>query len=136
MTLSMGEMIVTTSGKHIYLDLDFGLTIFLFRLSVVKEAEKQFKAGKFPSEFFAPDTPEQWFKRMKGKDEFADAVFFQLAAFKLKRDIIFLHVNQDTVQNGAFSWLKGGPLLSETSAVDKCPLFLGKNILEFVFKFN
>ena len=67
---------------------------------------------------------------MKGKDEFADAVFFQLAAFKLKKDIILLHVHQESVQNGIFNWITGGALLSETSANDKCPLFLGELYFE------
>ena len=108
----------------------FGLgldnNIFSIRLAVVKEAEKQFKCGKFPEEFFSPDTPSDWFRRMKRNDEFVDAVFFQLAAFKLGRDIILLHVHPESVQNGAFNWIKGGPLLSDISAGAKCPMFLGK----------
>ena len=67
---------------------------------------------------------------MKGKDEFADAVFFQFAAFKLKKDVILLHVHPESVQNGKFNWIKGGDLLSEISANDECPLFLGELYFE------
>ena len=64
---------------------------------------------------------------MKGKDEFADALFFTLVAIKLKRDVIFLHVHPESVDNGAFTWIKGTGLMSEIPVTENCPLFLGKS---------
>ena len=63
---------------------------------------------------------------MSKHSTFVDSLFINTIAQMLGHDIVVVHMHEDSVANGLFSWIYGGGSMGNGAPAQTCPLFLTK----------
>lgn len=92
------------------------------RLSAIKFLKRWLRTGANQDE--ARLFPPSYITEMSKHSTFVDSLFINTIAQMLGHDIVVVHMHEDSVANGLFSWIYGGGSMGNGAPAQTCPLFL------------